>query len=99
MKSNKVKARELWYALNNIRKLMLEVELGADLRITQEVALCIMASPGTHLEDIIRDDQFQKLGRSTVKRAVKLLIDKGLVSSKQATYDKRCFRLKFLFKE
>jgi DNA-binding MarR family transcriptional regulator len=91
--------KELWSYMYRKQDLMEALGLGDDLAITKDVALCILANPGITLEHIIRSSVFAGLGRSTVKRAVKSLMDRGYVTSSQSEEDKRCFNLTWRYKE
>jgi hypothetical protein len=89
---------EMWSYMYRKEDLMKALGLGDDLAITKDVALCILANPGIILENIISSSVFAGLGRSTVKRAVKSLIDRGYVTSSQSEEDKRCFNLTWRYK-
>jgi predicted transcriptional regulator len=91
--------KEIWSYMYRKEDLMDALGLGDDLAITKDVALCILANPDITLEHIIRSSMFKGLGRSTVKRAVKSLMDRGYVTSSQSEEDKRCFNLTWRYKE
>ena len=95
MKSDLIKSKEIWWHLNSKRKLMDSLGLEDASATTQEVAICIIARPGIIIEDIMKDDYFSSVCRSTIKRSVIYLTNNGHVVSKRASYDKRCMRLMF----
>ena len=95
MKSDFIKSKEIWWYLKSKKKLMASLGLGDASASTQDVAICIITRPGIIIEDIMKDDYFSSVCRSTIKRSVIYLTNNGHVVSKRASYDKRCMRLMF----
>jgi hypothetical protein len=100
MKSDFVKAKEIWWHLNNKKKLMGALDLEDVLPITHDVAICILANPGIRLEDVIKQPYFKGQSRSTLKRAVAYLLTHNYVLSNQSRIDGRAYMLRFnLYRE
>lgn len=80
---------KLWEGLKRKQELMDKLGLGDDLTVVKDIALCILANPGIMLENIIRMPYFKALSRSTIKRTVVSLIDRGYLDTERSPIDKR----------
>ena len=77
MKSDFIKSKEIWGYLKSKKKLMASLGLGDASATTQDVAICIITRPGIIIEDIMKDDYFSSVCRSTIKRSVIYLTNNG----------------------
>jgi hypothetical protein len=59
------------------------------LQSTKDVGLFIASHPGTYLEEIIQHAFFKDMSRSTIKRGLVELLDKGYVDKSRTTKDLR----------
>lgn len=91
----KAQSIEIWETLNRKQELLTNLGLGDALPITKDIAICILANSGIILEDIIRTPYFAGVSRSTIKRAVGLLVSTGYVEFVRDTKDLRSNLLTF----
>jgi DNA-binding MarR family transcriptional regulator len=88
-------AEVIWSYMNRRLGVIATLGLTKELTIVQDVALCILATPGIIKEDIIRHVYFHNVSRSTIKRAVNFLFTNGYIKTTKGLMDARKNHLYF----
>ena len=82
-------AEHIWTYYMRGHQLLTSLGLINELDVIKEMALYILANPGTHLEVIKRDEYFRHRSSSTLKRGALFLYQNGYVKQTQCPDDAR----------